>query len=65
MDSARSDFHPSAPAKSVHMHVHGADSPHPMQPPPWSILRMTLGARLAAAVAVSVVLWSVVLLAMR
>ncbi|MGP9814648.1 hypothetical protein ACTZWT_24305 [Rhodopseudomonas sp. NSM] len=47
------------------MHIHGADSPHPVQPPPWSILRMTLAARLAAAMAVSAVLWAIVLLAMR
>jgi hypothetical protein len=47
------------------MHIHGADSPHPMQPPPWSILRMTLAARLSAAIAISAVLWAIVLLAMR
>ncbi|MBI5130336.1 MAG: hypothetical protein HZA66_12910 [Rhodopseudomonas palustris] len=46
------------------MPIEGADSPH-LVPPPWSILRMTLAARLAAAVAVSAVLWVIVLLAMR
>jgi hypothetical protein len=39
--------------------------PHPAQPAPWSILRMTVVARLAAAVAVSAGLWIVVLVAMR
>jgi len=47
------------------MHVHGVDSPHPVQPTPWSILRMTLTSRLLAAAAVSAALWAVVLLAMR
>ncbi|WP_420133858.1 hypothetical protein [Rhodopseudomonas sp.] len=65
MDVSRTDLPQPAAAKSVHMHVHGADLPHPMQVPPWSILRMTLAARLAAAVAVSAVLWAIVLLAMR
>jgi hypothetical protein len=32
---------------------------------PWSILRMTVPARVAAALAVSVGLWAVVLVAMR
>jgi ABC-type Zn2+ transport system substrate-binding protein/surface adhesin len=48
-----------------HAHVHDAASPHPAQAAPWSILRMTLVARLAAAVAVCAVLWGVVFLAMR
>ncbi|KPF94694.1 hypothetical protein NML43_19050 [Rhodopseudomonas palustris] len=65
MDVSSPDLPHSAAAKSVHMHVHGADLPHPVQAPPWSILRMTLAARLAAAVAVSAVLWAIVLLAMR
>ncbi|MDD1527578.1 hypothetical protein C7U92_17385 [Bradyrhizobium sp. WBOS7] len=48
-----------------HTHTHDAASPHPAQAAPWSILRMTMAARLAAALAVCVVLWGVVLLAMR
>ena len=40
-------------------------SPHPAQQAPWSILRMTMAARLAAALAVCAVLWGVVFLAMR
>ena len=49
----------------THAHVHDATSPHPAQAAPWSILRMTVAARLSAAVAVCAVLWSVVWLAMR
>jgi hypothetical protein len=49
----------------VHVHRHGPASPHPAQAAPWSILRMTVLSRLAAAVAVSAVLWAVVLMAMR
>ncbi|QWG17743.1 hypothetical protein KMZ68_22745 [Bradyrhizobium sediminis] len=48
-----------------HTHSHGPSSPHPAQAAPWSILRMTVMARLGAALAVSAVLWAVVLLAMR
>ncbi len=48
-----------------HSHSHGAAAPHPAQPVTWSILRMTLVARLAAATAISVGLWAVVLVAMR
>ncbi|RXH23888.1 MULTISPECIES: hypothetical protein [Bradyrhizobium] len=48
-----------------HAHVHDAASPHPAQEAPWSILRMTMAARLAAALAVCAVLWGVVFLAMR
>ncbi len=46
-------------------HRHGPATPHPAQPAPWSILRMTMPARLAAAVAVSAGLWAIVLTAMR
>jgi len=49
----------------VHVHSHGPASPHPAQAAPWSILRMTVVARLGAALAVSAVLWAVVWLAMR
>ncbi|MDI1261889.1 MAG: hypothetical protein PS018_01355 [bacterium] len=48
-----------------HAHSHDPSAPHPAQAAPWSILRMTVGARLAAAVAVSACLWAVVLVAMR
>lgn len=48
-----------------HAHSHGPETPHPSQPAPWSILRMTVLSRLAAAVAVSAGLWAVVLLVMR
>jgi len=48
-----------------HAHSHGPETPHPSQPAPWSILRMTVLSRLGAAVAVSAGLWAVVLLAMR
>ncbi|WP_028134204.1 hypothetical protein [Bradyrhizobium japonicum] len=49
----------------THTHTHDAASPHPAQAAPWSILRMTMAARLAAALAVCAVLWGVVFLAMR
>jgi hypothetical protein len=49
----------------IHAHSHGPASPHPAQAAPWSILRMTLVARLSAALAVSACLWAVVWLAMR
>jgi hypothetical protein len=48
-----------------HAHAHGPATPHPAQASPWSILRMTVAARLGAAVAVSAGLWAVVLVAMR
>jgi hypothetical protein len=48
-----------------HGHGHGPASPHPAQAAPWSILRMTVVSRLAAAAAVSAVLWVVVWLSMR
>jgi hypothetical protein len=48
-----------------HAHSHGPATPHPAQAAPWSILRMTASARLAAALAVSAGLWAVVWLAMR
>jgi hypothetical protein len=49
----------------LHAHVHGPASPHPAQSAPWSILRMTVAARLTAALAVCAVLWVTVWLAMR
>jgi hypothetical protein len=48
-----------------HTHSHDPSTPHPAQPAPWSILRMTVAARLGAALAVSACLWVVVLVAMR
>lgn len=48
-----------------HSHSHGPASPHPAQPVTWSILRMTLAARVAAAAAISAGLWAIVLVAMR
>jgi hypothetical protein len=49
----------------THAHSHGPASPHPAQPAPWSILRMTLVSRLGAALAVSAGLWIVVWFSMR
>jgi hypothetical protein len=49
----------------VPVHSHGPASPHPPQAAPWSILRMTLVARLGAALVISAGLWAVVLMAMR
>ena len=46
-------------------HSHDPATPHPAQAAPWSILRMTVAARLAAAVAVSAGLWGIMWLAMR
>jgi hypothetical protein len=48
-----------------HAHAHGPASPHPAQQVTWSILRMTVLNRLAAALAVSAALWAIVWLAMR
>jgi hypothetical protein len=48
-----------------HAHRHGPAAPHPAQAAPWSILRMPVTARLAAAAAVSAGLWAIVWLAMR
>jgi hypothetical protein len=48
-----------------HAHSHDPATPHPAQSAPWSILRMTVAARLAAAVVVSAGLWGIVWLALR
>jgi hypothetical protein len=48
-----------------HAHSHGPAMPHPAQAVAWSILRMTVLARFAAAVTVSAALWVFVLLAMK
>jgi hypothetical protein len=48
-----------------HGHSHGPVAPHPAQVAPWSILRMPVTVRLAAAAAVSAALWAIVLIAMR
>jgi hypothetical protein len=50
------------PHPHPHGHAHGPSSP---QAAPWSILRMALLTRLAAALVVSAGLWAVVLMAMR
>ncbi|MFT0878247.1 hypothetical protein VRZ08_16890 [Rhodopseudomonas sp. G2_2311] len=63
--SPPSPSHLGTSSGHVHLHVHGAESPHPPQLAPWSILRMGLGARIAAALAVSAGLWTLVLVAMR
>jgi hypothetical protein len=47
-----------------HAHDHGPAA-HPAQTAHWSILRMTVAARLAAALAVIAALWGIVALAMR
>jgi hypothetical protein len=62
MDQAHSHSHGHHPG---HAHGHGPATPHPAQAAPWSILRMTVVARLAAALAVSAGLWGIVWLAMR
>jgi len=49
----------------AHAHAHGPATPHPAQPAPWSLLRMTVLSRLGAALAVSAGLWAIVLVAMR
>lgn len=46
-------------------HSHDPATPHPAQAAPWSILRMTVAARVTAAAAVSAGLWGIVWLAMR
>jgi hypothetical protein len=48
-----------------HPHHHGPDAPHPAQAAPWSILRMTMTARLAVAAALSAGLWAIVWMAMQ
>jgi hypothetical protein len=62
---AHSHDHDHHHAHHGHAHRHGPATPHPAQPAPWSILRMTVLARLAAALVVSAGLWAVVLVAMR
>jgi hypothetical protein len=64
MISPQTHSHDHGPGHT-HMHSHGLASPHPTQAAPWSILRMTVLARLAAALAVSAGLWAIVLTAMR
>jgi hypothetical protein len=49
----------------AHHHAHGPASPHPAQAVSWSILRMAMLSRLAAAFVVIAALWAVVWLAMR
>jgi hypothetical protein len=49
----------------VHHHAHGLALPHPAQAAPWSILRLAVISRLAAASIIIAALWGVVWLAMR
>jgi len=49
----------------AHTRQHGLASPHPAQPVPWSILRMAVISRLAAAAAAGAALWAIVWLSMR
>ncbi|WP_291852530.1 hypothetical protein [Bradyrhizobium sp.] len=66
MPHAHSHDHPHHPGHAhSQAHSHGPATPHPAQAAPWSILRMTVAARLGAAAAVSAALWAVVWLAMR
>ena len=65
MDGSSHGHDHSHPHGHVHVHSHGPASPHPAQAAPWSILRMTVVSRLAAAVVVSAVLWGIVWLSMR
>jgi hypothetical protein len=48
-----------------HPHSHGPAAPHPAQAVSWSILRMTVVTRFAAAAAVSAALWAFVWMAMK
>jgi hypothetical protein len=50
---------------TAHSHQHDPLTPHPAQPAPWSILRLALPARLGLALAVSALMWAIVLMAMR
>jgi hypothetical protein len=61
---ARGHSHGHDHSHGPEVHGHGP-APHPAQPVTWSILRMTLVARLAVAAAISAGLWAVVLVAMR
>jgi hypothetical protein len=48
-----------------HAHSHGPATAHPAQAVTWSILRMAVLSRFAAAAAVSAALWALVWLAMK
>jgi hypothetical protein len=65
MSHTHSHDHAHPHSHAPHGHSHGPASPHPAQVAPWSILRMPVPTRLAAALAVSLCLWGVVWLAMR
>ena len=64
-DSHSHDHHHGHAHDHHHAHSHGPSTPHPAQQATWSILRMTVAARLGAALVVSAGLWVVVLVAMR
>ncbi|MGB3866090.1 MAG: hypothetical protein WBA29_10740 [Xanthobacteraceae bacterium] len=58
--------HDAVPAHGVGGgHRHAPESPHPAEVPPWSMLRLSLPARLALAAGLSAALWGMVWLAMR
>ncbi|NVN85351.1 MAG: hypothetical protein HXX15_04595 [Rhodopseudomonas sp.] len=57
--------HAHIAAGHPHPHSHTPATPHPAQRAPWSLLRMTLAARLGVALALSAGLWALVLTAMR
>jgi hypothetical protein len=66
MTQSHSSCHDHAHAHGPgHGHSHGLATPHPAQPAPWSLLRMTLVSRLGAALVVCAGLWVIVLMAMR
>ena len=64
-DSHSHEHHHGHAHDHHHAHSHGPSTPHPAQQATWSILRMTVAARLGAALVVSAGLWVVVLVAMR
>jgi len=57
--------HHAHPGGHPHRHGHDPALPHPSQPVSWSILRMSVAGRLAAAAAVACLLWAGVVMAMR
>jgi hypothetical protein len=64
-DHAHPHHHGHSQAHGHGPHSHGLAAPHPAQAVTWSILRMTVLARFAAAAAVSAALWAFVWLSMR
>jgi hypothetical protein len=60
-----SETHHSQDPGHAHGHTHGPAFPHPAQIAPWSILRMAVLSRLAAATVLIAGLWAVVWLSAR